>query len=80
MFNYSVYSNNCDAEEVSRFFETELVPSRFRHLNIVDVFKSVVDLIPDLPHSAELFPSALPEKYHADGLGANQTMFVLMNK
>ncbi|GAV00526.1 hypothetical protein RvY_11359 [Ramazzottius varieornatus] len=77
LFNYS---NNADADEVAQFFETELLPSRFRHLSIVDVFRSVVDLIPELPQSSELFPGALPQKYNNEGLGANHTMFVLMNK
>ncbi|OQV18757.1 Serine/threonine-protein kinase PINK1, mitochondrial [Hypsibius exemplaris] len=77
LFNYSNHSN---ADEVSRIFQNELLPSRLRHLNIIDVFQALVDEVPRLPECDRLFPSALPARLHPEGLGRNQTMFVLMNK
>ncbi|CAH0381159.1 unnamed protein product [Bemisia tabaci] len=50
------------------------------HPNIVAMYNSFVDYIPDLPGSRKLYPDALPSRINPDGYGRNMSLFLLMKR
>ncbi|XP_033763428.1 serine/threonine-protein kinase PINK1, mitochondrial-like [Pecten maximus] len=50
------------------------------HPNIVEMLGVFVDPLPDLPGALDNYPAALPKRLNPQGLGRNQTMFIVMKK
>ncbi|KAL3861422.1 hypothetical protein ACJMK2_007456 [Sinanodonta woodiana] len=50
------------------------------HPNIVKMSGYFVDPFPTLPEGLEHFPAALPKRLNPDGIGRNQTLFLVMKK
>lgn len=50
------------------------------HANIVTMYNAFCDQIPDLEDGGKLYPSALPQRLHADGYGRNMSLFLLMKR
>ncbi|XP_060068579.1 serine/threonine-protein kinase Pink1, mitochondrial-like [Ylistrum balloti] len=50
------------------------------HPNIVEMLGVFVDPLPDLPDALDNYPAALPQRLNPQGLGRNQTMFLVMKK
>ncbi|OWF55383.1 serine/threonine-protein kinase PINK1, mitochondrial-like [Mizuhopecten yessoensis] len=50
------------------------------HPNIVEMLGVFVDPLPDLPGALDNYPAALPQRLNPQGLGRNQTMFLVMKK
>ena len=50
------------------------------HPNIVTMFNAFCDQIPDIEDGAQLYPSALPVRLHADGYGRNMSLFLVMKR
>lgn len=50
------------------------------HVNIVKMYKSFIDYVPDLPNAKELYPDALPYRLNPEGCGRNMSLFLVMKK
>ncbi|KAK3602424.1 hypothetical protein CHS0354_022211 [Potamilus streckersoni] len=51
-----------------------------QHPNIVSMWGVFVDPFPQLPEGKEHYPAALPKRLNPDGIGRNQTLFLVMKK
>ncbi|XP_052280759.1 serine/threonine-protein kinase Pink1, mitochondrial-like [Dreissena polymorpha] len=50
------------------------------HPNIVTMWGLFVDQVPNLPDNVLNYPAALPQRIHAEGIGKNMTLFLVMKK
>ena len=50
------------------------------HSNIVTMWGLFVDQVPNLPDNVLNYPAALPQRIHAEGIGKNMTLFLVMKK
>lgn len=50
------------------------------HVNIVVMYRSLTDYIPDLPSCRSLYPDALPMRLNPQGYGRNMSLFLIMKK
>lgn len=50
------------------------------HINVVKMYRSFTDYIPDLPDSRNLYPDALPCRLNPSGFGRNMSLFLVMKK
>lgn len=50
------------------------------HINVVKMYRSFTDYIPELPDSQTLYPDALPFRLNPDGCGRNMSLFLVMKK
>ena len=50
------------------------------HVNIVKMYQSFTDLIPELPDSKALYLNALPQRLDPRGFGRNMSLFLVMKK
>lgn len=50
------------------------------HMNLVKMYRSFTDYVPDLPDSKSLYPDALPRRLNPQGFGRNMSLFIVMKK
>lgn len=50
------------------------------HPNIVAIFSVFTDFIQEFRDSKELYPAALPKRFHPEGEGRNMSLFLLMKR
>lgn len=67
----SIFFSRRMAERIQR------LPS---HVNIVNMYRSLTDYIPELPDCRIIFPDALPIRLNPDGYGRNMSLFLIMKK
>ncbi|XP_065219341.1 serine/threonine-protein kinase Pink1, mitochondrial [Planococcus citri] len=65
------------------FWENEMAERIQRlppHVNIVAMYRSLTDYVPDLPSGRTLYPDALPMRLNPEGYGRNMSLFLVMKK
>ncbi len=50
------------------------------HINVVKMYRSFTDYVPDLPDSRNLYPDALPMRLNPEGYGRNMSLFLVMKR